>query len=121
MYSSDEMAPSYFFQQRHQFCAAGLNGGLPVVTVNIPEVDVGILRVAPEKMPKFMEMVIGKPRSKTNDESEEDSGDAKVMVKAITTMITTAAAINSKVKPGWQLNALQGIAESVYQKSICDE
>ena len=46
---SDEMAPSYFFASKGTVLPAGLNGGLPVVTVNIPEVDVEFLRVAPEK------------------------------------------------------------------------
>ena len=118
---SDEMAPSYFFASKGTVLPAGLNGGLPVVTVNIPEVDVEFLRISPEKIPKFIDMVVGKNRNNANQNSEEDgsenaeSGDGegdgnyydyysnRNKLKGLTS--------------GWQLNALQGIAQSVYQNS----
>ncbi|MBI1834718.1 MAG: alpha-2-macroglobulin family protein, partial [Burkholderiales bacterium] len=53
---SDEMSPSFFFASKGTVLPAGLNGGLPVVTVNVPEVDVEFLRVAPEKLSKFVDM-----------------------------------------------------------------
>ncbi|MFZ6820613.1 alpha-2-macroglobulin family protein [Undibacterium sp. Ji22W] len=108
---SDEMAPSYFFASKGTVLPAGLNGGLPVVTVNIPEVDVEFLRVSPEKLPKFIDMVVGKNRHTQSAESEgegESDGEdyydyygSRNKLKGLTS--------------GWQLNALQGIAESVYQ------
>ncbi len=110
---SDEMAPSYFFASKGTVLPAGLNGGLPVVTVNIPEVDVEFLRVSPEKMPKFIDMVSGR-RNKSSGSDTEGGGDTgddgdyyydyygnRNNLKGLTS--------------GWQLNALQGIAESVYQ------
>jgi alpha-2-macroglobulin len=105
--SSDEMSPSYFFASKGTVLPAGLNGGLPVVTVNIPEVDVQFLRVSPEKMPQFIDMVIGKRNAAADDEeNEEGEGDYydywsnRNRLKGQTS--------------GWQLNALQKMAESVY-------
>ncbi|MBR7801761.1 alpha-2-macroglobulin family protein [Undibacterium fentianense] len=106
---SDEMAPSYFFASKGTVLPAGLNGGLPVVTVNIPEVDVEFLRVSPEKLPKFIDMVVGKNHQGQESEEETESEEAdyydyygnRNKLKGLTS--------------GWQLNALQGIAESVYQ------
>ncbi|MDB5813680.1 MAG: alpha-2-macroglobulin [Rhodocyclales bacterium] len=110
--SSDEMSPSYFFASKGTVLPAGLNGGLPVVTVNIPEIDVQFLRVSPGKMPQFIDMVMGKRHTKTDEESdgegngEEEGGDYydywsnRNHLKGQTS--------------GWQLNALQGMADSVY-------
>ena len=59
-----------------------------------------------------MEMVIGKPRKQTNDESEEDSGDAEGDGEG--DYYYDYYSSRNKFKgqtSGWQLNALQGIAE----------
>ena len=101
---SDEMSPSFFFASKGTVLPAGLNGGLPVVTVNVPEVDVEFLRVSPNKIPKFINMVLGNQRSEEDGDSEYDGGyydDNRNRLKGLTS--------------GWQLNALKGIAESVYQ------
>jgi alpha-2-macroglobulin len=103
---SDEMAPSYFFASKGTVLPAGLNGGLPVVTVNIPEVDVEFLRISPDKLPKFIDMVVGKARNNDEDSEGEDDGgyydywNNRNRFKGQTN--------------GWQLNALQGMSESVY-------
>ena len=110
---SDEMAPSYFFASKGTVLPAGLNGGLPVVTVNIPEVDVEFLRISPEKLPKFIDMVVGKNRGQQNEEGDsegEGEGDGEYYYDYYSN--------RNKLKgltSGWQLNALQGIAQSVYQ------
>jgi len=104
---SDEMAPSYFFASKGTVLPAGLNGGLPVVTVNVPEIDVEFLRVTPDKLPRFVEMTLGKKRSDddgANDDSDSEGdyqhrGD-RHQLKGLTS--------------GWQLNQLHGIAQSVY-------
>ncbi|MBI3711944.1 MAG: alpha-2-macroglobulin family protein, partial [Burkholderiales bacterium] len=104
---SDEMSPSFFFASKGTVLPAGLNGGLPVVTVNVPEVDVEFLRVAPEKLSKFVDMVSGKKRRSAEDGREEDDYyyddyyNDKNKLKGMSS--------------GWQLNSLQGIATSVYQ------
>ena len=82
-----------------------------MVTVNIPEVDVEFLRVSPEKLPKFIDMVIGKNRqSESDDEGGEGEGGEEDYYDYYGN--------RNKLKgltSGWQLNALQGIADSVYQ------
>ena len=45
------------------------NGGLPVVTVNVPEVDVQFLKVKEDQLPRFLDRVItGKKGAAANDE-----------------------------------------------------
>lgn len=107
--SSDEMAPSYFFASKGTVLPAGLNGGLPLVTVNVPEVDVEFLRVPPEKMPKFIGMVLGRKGQHDNnsDEGESDAGDNDYDYWNNRNRLKGQTS-------GWQLNALQGMAESVY-------
>lgn len=104
---SDPMSPSYFFASKGTVLPAELNGGLPVVTVNIPEVDVQFLRVSPAKMPQFIEMVAGTRHVKSSDDENQDEesdnddyGNSRNRLKGQTS--------------GWQLNALQHMAESVY-------
>lgn len=105
---SDEMAPSYFFASKGTVLPAGLNGGLPVVTVNIPEVDVEFLRVAPEKMPKFMDFVFGRRSNQSSDsEQSESTGDDDAYDGRHGDVLKGQTS-------GWQLNDLQGIAQSVY-------
>ena len=106
---SDEMAPSYFFASKGTVLPAGLNGGLPVVTVNIPEVDVEFLRISPQKMPTFIDMVLGK---KHNRNSEEDSADGE-NDSDYSDYWNNRNQLKGQTS-GWQLNALQEIAESVY-------
>ncbi len=106
---SDEMSPSFFFASKGTVLPAGLNGGLPVVTVNVPEIDVQFLRIAPGKMPQFIDKVLGKPRThNVDDESEagEDEGswydywNNRNRFKGQTS--------------GWQLNELKEMSESAY-------
>ncbi|MFZ6801713.1 alpha-2-macroglobulin family protein [Undibacterium sp. Di24W] len=110
---SDEMAASYFFASKGTVLPAGLNGGLPVVSVNVPEVDVEFLRISPEKLPKFIDMVVGKNRgqqSEEDDTASEGEGEGEYYYDYYSN--------RNKLKgltSGWQLNALQGIAQSVYQ------
>ncbi|MES2048973.1 MAG: alpha-2-macroglobulin [Pseudomonadota bacterium] len=116
---SDEMAPSYFFASKGTVLPAGLNGGLPVVTVNIPEVDVEFLRISPEKIPKFIDMVVGKNRNNANQNNGEEGGDnAESGDGEGEGNYYDYWSNRNKLKgltSGWQLNALQGIAQSVYQ------
>lgn len=50
------------------------NGGLPVVTVNVPEVDVQFLRVNADQLPAFLDRVIS-GRKPAKSEQAEDSGE----------------------------------------------
>ncbi len=67
------VAPAYYFASRGMVLPAKQNGGLPVVTVNIPEVDVQFLRVKNQNLPEFLDQVIsGKPKLKSKEDGEED-------------------------------------------------
>jgi uncharacterized protein YfaS (alpha-2-macroglobulin family) len=73
------VAPAFYFASRGMVLPAAQNGGLPVTTVNVPEVDIQFLKVKPEQLPKFLERVIaGKvrpPRAADDEESESGEGD----------------------------------------------
>ncbi|WP_291854172.1 MG2 domain-containing protein [Accumulibacter sp.] len=55
------VAPAFYFASRGMVLPAGQNGGLPVTTVNVPEVDIEFLRVKPEQLTTFLEQVIAGP------------------------------------------------------------
>ena len=116
--SSDAMLPSYFFASKGTVLPAGLNGGLPVVTVNIPEVDVEFLRVAPEKLSAFVDFVAGRRRHHEADNSEADgSGEGDNEGEGEGEYDGDGGASRNKLKgqtPSYQLNALKGMATSVY-------
>src|SRR5262245_16304591 len=58
------MPPSYYFASNGMVLPAGQNGGLPVVTVNVPEVDIQFLRVKTERLADFLDRVITRRKSK---------------------------------------------------------
>ncbi len=79
--TAEAMPPAFYFASRGTVLPAKQNGGLPIVTVNVPEVDVQFLRVEPAQLARFMERVTGKRRkneatqTSNNDEEGEDSYD----------------------------------------------
>ncbi|WP_082887444.1 alpha-2-macroglobulin family protein [Bordetella ansorpii] len=110
--STQAMPPSYYFASRGVVLPAGQNGGLPVVTVNQPEVDVQFLRVPPERMPEFFGNVlrIGPPTAKndaSDDDSEEEGQDDDWRYSD-----------NRSLKGSignYELDRLHALTESVYQ------
>ena len=74
---SEAMPASFYFASRGVVLPAGQNGGLPVVTVNTPEVDVQFLRIEPAALPAFLEQVGGRraPRAAQADEEEDAEYD----------------------------------------------
>ncbi|MCL2075838.1 MAG: alpha-2-macroglobulin family protein [Betaproteobacteria bacterium] len=66
------VAPTYYFASRGMVLPTRQNGGLPVVTVNVPEVDVQFLRVKPDQLPRFLDRVISGPR--VQREADDDEG-----------------------------------------------
>lgn len=70
------VAPAFYFASKGMVLPATQNGGLPVTTVNVPEVDIQFLKVKTEKLPEFLEKVIaGAPKVRPpGDESEDDEG-----------------------------------------------
>lgn len=74
----DDMPPAHFFASRGTVLPAGQNGGLPVVTVNTPEVDVEFLRVDPAQLPAFLDKVYGIRRNAPAEGEEGGEGEYDV-------------------------------------------
>lgn len=72
---SEAMPTSFYFASRGIVLPAEQNGGLPVVTTNVAEVDVQFLRIKPESLPAFLEQVGGRqgraPQSEYDGEGYE--------------------------------------------------
>ena len=103
--ATEEMPPSFFFASKGTVLPARQNGGLPVVTVNVPEVDVQFLRVEPEQLPQFIDTVIGN-RSVSNDEVDEECYDCGYYESE-----------NNALRGqtwNWQLDRLRELSSSVY-------
>ena len=98
--ASDAMAPSYYFASRGVVLPAGQNGGLPIVTVNQPEVDVQFLRVEPDELPRFFERVAGSRSGGSGDEEDEGYYNENSTYKGRVS--------------GWELDQLQRSTRSVY-------
>jgi uncharacterized protein YfaS (alpha-2-macroglobulin family) len=101
---SEAMPASFYFASRGVVLPAGQNGGLPVVTVNVPEVDLQFLRVQDSALPRFLEQVAGVRHAATDD--GEGEGDGGYDYRS-----------NPKLKGPigvWELDQLQGQTKSVY-------
>ncbi len=102
----DEMPPSFFFASRGTVLPARQNGGLPVVTINAPEVDVQFLRVEPAQLPRFFEQMLGTHgRSRGPENEDGDMGDYR----------DPEANDTLKGSVGhWNLDRLREVSKSVY-------
>lgn len=72
------VSPAFYFASKGMVLPAGQNGGLPVMTVNVPEVDIQFLKVKPEHLPAFLDRVIAsapKARTQAAPEGEDGEGD----------------------------------------------
>lgn len=74
---SAPVSPAYYFASNGMVLPAKQNGGLPVVTVNVPEVDVQFLRVKNDQLPRFLDRVISgsKPKKKEEGDAEEEESE----------------------------------------------
>lgn len=99
--ASDAMSPSFYFASRGVVLPTGQNGGLPIVTVNQPEVDVQFLKVEPGELPRFFERVAGSQGASSDDEDGEGGyGDNNSTLKGRVS--------------GWELDQLRRSTTSVY-------
>lgn len=71
---SEAMPTSFYFASRGVVLPAEQNGGLPVVTINVPEVDVQFLRIKAEALPKFLEQVGGRREKRSADSEDYEGG-----------------------------------------------
>ena len=105
---SEAMPEAFYFASRGVVLPAGLNGGLPVVTVNTPEVDVQFLRVEGQALPLFLEQVAGRREragTRVNEDAEVDNdGNGEGRNRRLKGTVS-----------GWQLDEqLRASAKSVY-------
>ncbi len=106
--NTQAMPPSFYFASRGVVLPAGQNGGLPVATVNVPEVDVQFLRVSPERVPELFDTVLGIGRS-TGSGEEEDSSDEDDNWRYSDNRSLKGSVSN------WDLDRLNSLTTSVYQ------
>jgi uncharacterized protein YfaS (alpha-2-macroglobulin family) len=109
------VAPAFYFASRGMVLPAKENGGLPVVTVNVPEVDVQFLRVRPEQMPRFINSVLAQRYRQTLDSDENAP-----LYNEINEDIGLYGSLRGAVY-GDALNALQNMSDSVYQGRFLTE
>ncbi|RSF09348.1 alpha-2-macroglobulin family protein [Achromobacter aegrifaciens] len=106
--NTQAMPPSFYFASRGVVLPAGQNGGLPVATVNVSEVDVQFLRVSPERVPELFDTVLGIGRS-TGSGEEEDSSDEDDNWRYSDNRSLKGSVSN------WDLDRLNSLTTSVYQ------
>ncbi len=73
--TAEEMPPAFYFASKGTVLPAKQNGGLPIVTINVPEVDVQFLRVEPAQLPRFMERIAGKRVKRAVEAAADDEED----------------------------------------------
>ncbi|MGM9481979.1 alpha-2-macroglobulin family protein [Roseateles sp. NT4] len=105
---SEAMPDAYYFASRGLVLPAGQNGGLPVVTINTPEVDVQFLRIKPASLPAFLEQVSG--RRERNVNSGEEDGEGGYYYDGYS---DNQRRLKGTVG-GWVLDELRAMSESVY-------
>lgn len=99
---------SFYFASRGTVLPAKQNGGLPVTTVNVPEVDIQFLKVKPDQLPAFLEKVVsGAPTSPDAAGSEEGEGGEEGYYGNITVRLKGAVT-------GWELDRLHKLTDSVF-------
>ena len=101
------MSPSYYFASNGMVLPAGQNGGLPVVTVNVPEVDIQFLRVKTERLPDFLDRVIRRKPNRQQSADEEGSNGDDERYDYRRTSLRGAVGF-------YQLDKFRSITESVY-------
>ncbi len=104
----EDMPPAHFFASRGTVLPAGQNGGLPVVTVNTPEVDVQFLRVEPAQLPAFLDKVYGIRRTQAEEGAD---GEGEVYDEEYYDGGTVDLRGRTS---GWYLDRLKELSTSVY-------
>ena len=104
-----EVAPAFYFASRGMVLPAAQNGGLPVTTVNVPEVDIQFLKVKPDQLPKFLEKVVAgkvKPARAESEDGEDSDEDGDDYYSGNTRLKGAVS--------GWELDALRKMTESAF-------
>lgn len=108
--NTQAMPPSFYFASRGVVLPAGQNGGLPVATVNVPEVDVQFLRVAPDRVPELFETVLGIGRNTARASDEDEAGYDEEDNWRYSDNRSLKGSVSN-----WDLDRLNSLTTSVYQ------
>jgi uncharacterized protein YfaS (alpha-2-macroglobulin family) len=103
------MPPALYFASNGMVLPAKQNGGLPVVTVNVPEVDVEFLRVKPEQLPRFLDRVIAAAKSTQPEDPDAPAAQANDESRYRPRDLNLHGTVS-----GYQLDSLEKLADSVY-------
>jgi len=99
--------PSYYFASNGMVLPARQNGGLPVITVNVPEVDIQFLRVKNERLPDFLDRVISRRKSNRQNQEEDDGSGNANGYDYLRTSLNGAVGF-------YQLDQFRSLTDSVY-------
>ncbi|MES2298166.1 MAG: alpha-2-macroglobulin [Pseudomonadota bacterium] len=108
-----EMAPTLYFASNGMVLPAKQNGGLPVVTVNVPEVDVEFLRVKPDQLPRFLDRVITAAKSAQPEDPDAAAGGQTNGDNYFYRRNKETINLHGNVYGG-TLNTLDDMSESIY-------
>lgn len=115
------VSPAYYFASRGTVLPARQNGGLPVVTVNVPEVDIQFLRVKSEQLPRFLDLVSGGSKAAQVTEAAGPAADATDAAEPEEPPLYLQADSLRGAVGGWELDQLQRMTESVYNGRFLTE
>lgn len=111
------VSPAFYFASQGMVLPAKQNGGLPVVTVNVPEVDIQFLKVKADQLPSFLDKVVSGPRKKPESDAREDDAEDEEGYSSYSdqTKVLRGAVSN------WNLDAIHKLTESVYSGRFVTE
>lgn len=103
------VSPAYYFASRGMVLPMKQNGGLPVITVNVPEVDIQFLKVKADQLPRFLDKVISGPRNKVSSDARDDEDDEDEPYYYQDRSRTLRGAVGN-----WELDGIHKLTDSVY-------
>lgn len=110
-----QVSPAYYFASNGMVLPAKQNGGLPVVTVNVPEVNVQFLKVKSDQLPRFLDRVInGKKRTTNNINASDDEVNHEQVQDWLRSNLHGAV-------QNYQLDDLHKLTDSVFEGRFVTE
>jgi alpha-2-macroglobulin len=109
------VTPAFYFASRGMVLPANQSGGLPVITVNVPEVDVQFMRVRPDQLPRFVDAMLARTGSSSSADGDDESDD-----RSRRTDPDLSSDLHGAVSL-WSLDRLHKMADSVYQGRFVTE
>jgi len=118
------VVPAYYFASRGMVLPAKQNGGLPVITVNVPEVDVQFLRVRPDQLPRFLDALMTHHKSSADSDDDSDSSADSTDSATDSDSDSDGHRIPDDLHgtvSSWSLDAMHKMTDSVYQGRFVTE